>query len=129
MTNSEQKYAQLGKEALAVTWACEKFKTYITGLQVVVQTDHRPLLSLLNTKSLERLPPRIQRFRTPLMWFSYEVVFVPGSKLATADALSRAPVLATDSGRATLRNDVITRIHSGHQGIAKCRRRAYSSVW
>ena len=30
---------------------------------------------------------------------------------------------------ATLRNDVITRIHSGHQGIVKCRRRAYSSVW
>jgi len=34
-----------------------------------------------------------------LMWFSYEVVFVPGSKLATANALSRTPILSTGTVR------------------------------
>ena len=198
------------KKELAVTWACEKFRTYISGLHVVVQTDHRPLVSLLNTKNLDQLSPRIQRFRMRLTWFGYEVVYVPRSNLATADALSRASILWTDSVRlesfvesfvhqvissrpatshrlneirqaiehdevsqaiikfcqngwprkvsdhlkayfsvcdeitfaeglllrgyrliipVTLQNDVITRIHSGHQGIVKCRRRAYASVW
>jgi len=54
-------------------------------------------VSLLNTKSIDQLSPRIQRFRMRLMCFSYEVVYVPSSKLATADALSRAPILSTDS--------------------------------
>jgi len=89
-------HTTLEKEALAVTWACEKFRSYITGLQVIVQTDHRPLVRILNTKSLDQLSPRIQRFRMRLMWFSYDVVYVPDSKLVTGDALSRAPILSTD---------------------------------
>jgi len=39
LTYTERKYPQLEK-AFAVTWACEKFRAYITGLQVIVQTDH-----------------------------------------------------------------------------------------
>ena len=31
MTDTESRYAQVEKEALALTWACEKFSTYILG--------------------------------------------------------------------------------------------------
>ena len=60
MTDTERRYAQVEREALAVTWACEKFADYITGLtDLTLETVHKPLLALLKTKSLEDLPPRI----------------------------------------------------------------------
>ena len=59
MTETEKRYAQIEKEALAVTWACEKFSTYIPGMKFLLETDHKPLVPLLGTKHLNSLPPRI----------------------------------------------------------------------
>jgi len=63
LSETEQHYAQIEKEALATTWACEKFSTYLIGKTFDVETDHKPLVPLLNTKHLDDLPPRILRFR------------------------------------------------------------------
>ena len=43
MTPTEQRYAQIEKEPLAVTWACERFRDYLIGLSFHIQTDHKPL--------------------------------------------------------------------------------------
>ena len=67
MSNTERHYAQIEKEALAITWACEKFRTYVMGLIFLVETDHKPLVPLLSTKHLESLPPRLIRFRYALV--------------------------------------------------------------
>jgi len=56
-----------------------------------VETDHKPLLSILSEKELAKLPVRVQRFRLRMMSFTYDVVFTMGRKLVLADALSRAP--------------------------------------
>ena len=41
LTPTEQRYAQVEKEALAVTWNCEKFRDYLLGLSnFTVETDH-----------------------------------------------------------------------------------------
>ena len=45
MTNTECRYAQIEKEALAITWAFEKFSSYVLGKSVTVETDHKPLVS------------------------------------------------------------------------------------
>ena len=91
-TETEQRYAQVEKEALAMTWCCEKFADYLVGLSsFLIETDHKPLLALMKTKQLDELTPRIQRFRMRMMRFSYEVEHVAGKNLATADTLSRAP--------------------------------------
>ena len=92
LTPTEQRYAQIEKEALAVTWACERFAEYLIGMQFHIETDHKPLVPLLGLKNLDELPIRIQRFRMRLMRFHYTISHVPGKSLITADALSRAPV-------------------------------------
>ena len=92
MTETERRYAQIEKEALAITWACEKFSTYILGMKFLIETDHKPLIPLLGTKHLDSLPPRILRFRLHLGRYDYDITHVPGKLLYTADTLSRAPV-------------------------------------
>lgn len=47
MTNTETRYTQIEKEALAITWACEKFSQYILGKQILLETDHKPLVPLM----------------------------------------------------------------------------------
>lgn len=91
MTETEQRYAQIEKEALATTWACEKFSSYILGMKFTIETDHKPLVPLLERKDLDKLPPRVLRFRLRLARFQYTIVHVPGKHLYTADTLSRAP--------------------------------------
>ena len=92
MTETETRYAQIEKEALAITWACEKFSTYILGKHISIETDHKPLVPILGSKHLDNLPPRVLRFRLRLMRFSYSITHVAGKLLYTADALSRAPL-------------------------------------
>ena len=92
MTPTERRYAQIEKEALAFTWACERLSDYLVGLQFHIQTDHKPLVPLFSSKHLEELPLRVQRFRMRMMRFQFTIGHVPGKELTIADALSRAPV-------------------------------------
>lgn len=96
MSKTEQRYAQIEKEALAVTWACEKFVDYVLGCSITIETDHKPLVPLLNTKCLNMLPPCVLHFRLRLSRFEYTVFHVPGKLLYTADTLSRAPTVAKE---------------------------------
>ena len=91
-TSTGQRYAQIEKEALATTWACEKFADYILRKEFKVEKDHKRLIPLLGSKCLQDLPPKIQRFRMRLMCNSYQIVHVPRKDLTTADTLSRAPL-------------------------------------
>ena len=85
LTETEQRYAQLKKEALALTWACERLSNYLVGTKFMIETDHKPLVPMLSTKRLE-LPVRIQRFRMRMMRFQFSITHVPGKALTTADA-------------------------------------------
>ena len=106
LTETEQRYAQIEKEALAVTWGCERFQDYLLGISFRVETDHKPLVPLLSFKPLEAVPIRVQRFRLRLMRFSFSISHVPGEALNTADTLSRAPVTEADQGDKALNQDV-----------------------
>ena len=90
MTATEAKYAQIEKEALAVTWACERSSNYIIGKAITVETDHKPLVPLLTNHTIDKLPPRLQRCKMRLMRFNIkDVRHIPGKLHYTADTLSR----------------------------------------
>ena len=47
LTETEQRYAQIEKEMLAIVYSLEKLNQYVFGRHVEVQTDHKPLESIL----------------------------------------------------------------------------------
>lgn len=87
----EERYAQIEKEALAFTWACEHFSDFPIHIEFCIQTDHKPLVPLFSTKNLEELPVRVQQFRIGMLRFHFSIVHVPGKDLVLADTLLRAP--------------------------------------
>lgn len=92
LSETEKRYAVIEKEALAVTWACDKFSDCALGMKFTVETDHKPLVPLFISTDLSKMPARILRFRMRLMKYELDVVYVPGKEQITADTLSRAPI-------------------------------------
>lgn len=53
LTETEMKYSQIEKEALAIVFGCEHFHTYVYGRSFELETDHRPLEHIFKPKSSE----------------------------------------------------------------------------
>lgn len=117
LSGTEQRYAQIEKEALAATWACEKFCDYLIGCRFILETDHKPLVPLLGAKDLDQLPARVQRFRMRLMWFDYDIVHVPGKELYTADTLSRAPGAGPSPSDEAFQKETAAFVNLVHQSL------------
>ena len=206
MTATEQLYAQIEKEALALMWVCERFSDYLIGLKFHIHTDHKPLVPLFSTKQLDELPLRVQRFRLRMLRYHFTISHLPRKDLVIADMPSDSDLLfyretsvfvdavvqslpATDAQLerikreqeqddvckqfivycrdgwpekheltgairpyypvkteiavanglllrgsrliipASMRLEILDKIHTGHQGITRCSERARQSVW
>ena len=89
LTSSQQNYAQIEKETLAVVYGCEKFHQYIFGRTVHVETDHKPLQSIFS-KPLHKAPMRLQRLLLTVQKYDLKVQYKPGKLMFMADHLSRS---------------------------------------
>lgn len=91
LTTAEIGYAQIEKELLSVVFSLEKFHQYTYGRRVLVQNDHKPLVTI-QRKPYAKAPMRLQRMLMRLQKYDYEIVHVPGKDMHVADALSRATI-------------------------------------
>ena len=89
LTDVEQNYSQIEKEMLAICFMCTKFLQCIYGKCTDVQTDHRPLESILR-KPIVKASLLLQRVMLKLQRYTLNVRYMPGRLMYVADTLSRA---------------------------------------
>lgn len=85
----QSRYNVIEQEALTVAWGCKRSNQYLHGLIFIVEVDHKPMVSLLNSKNLADAPARVLRSRLRLMEHSPQIVYVLRSEHCIADYLSR----------------------------------------
>lgn len=88
LSETEMRYCQTEKEALALVWAAERFHFYLYGRSFELVTNHKPLEVIFSPTS--KPCARIERWVLRLQSYKYQVVYKPG-KTNIADPLSRLP--------------------------------------
>ena len=86
LSDTERRYSQTEKEALAIVWACERFHAYLYGAEFELMTDHRPLECIFSPKS--KTCARIERWLLRMQRYKFSVKYISGPK-NIADSLSR----------------------------------------
>ena len=98
LTLSQQNYAQIEKEMLAIVFGCELFHDYLYAHRDVIdETDHKPLETILK-KPIHQAPLRLQKMILRTKPYALNVRYIPGSHFVLTDAVSRAflPIEAAD---------------------------------
>ncbi|UYV61651.1 K02A2.6-like [Cordylochernes scorpioides] len=153
LSETEKRYSQIEK-GLAIVWTCDRLKDYVTGIKIHIETDHKPLIAIFTSKSLEDMTPRLQRLKMRMMrkqkedslcsqLAKYCMSGWPKNKREVDPALRgywqfqedltyqnglllRGQIILIPK---SLRKDILEKLHQGHFGINKCRSRAKESVW
>ena len=91
LSDAEDRYTQIEKEMLAVSYGLEKFHHYTFGREVEVVTDHKALIAIA-AKPLSRAPRRLQNLLLRAQKYDFKFTWKPSNQIPLADALSRAPI-------------------------------------
>lgn len=84
----EKRYkAQIEREALAITWACEHYQLYLLGKHFSVFSDHKPLVPIFNNPN-SKASVRIEAWRLRLQRYDFTVKYIKG-KFMPSDYPSR----------------------------------------
>ena len=86
LREAETRYSTTEREALAIVWACQKFRMYLEGRTFVVITDHKALTFLLKAHLNN---DRLKRWVLWLQQFSFKIEYSPGEKNIVPDYFSR----------------------------------------
>ena len=94
-TPTESRYAPVEGEALAVAYALHQTRYYILGCStLIVATDHKPLVQILNDRSLTDITNRrLLNLKEKTLPYSFTVQHISGAKNKGPDAVSRYPLL------------------------------------
>ena len=94
LTETERRYSQLDREALAVIWTLKKFHKYVYAVPFELVTDNKPLQYILHQSKCipEMVVSRLQRWALILANYDYTISYRPTGKHANADVCSRFPL-------------------------------------
>jgi hypothetical protein len=73
----------------AVVFGAEHFHKYVYGRKFIIETDHKPLVSIVK-KPMEKIPPRLLNLMWKLVPYDIELHYRKGEELYIADTLSRS---------------------------------------
>ena len=88
---AEKNYVAIELESLAVAWAFEKLHHFIYGKKFKLQTDQKPLATILS-RSQNASTPRLQRLLNRAFQYDFDVEYIKGETNVLADCLSRLGV-------------------------------------
>ena len=111
LLSAEKKYSQTEKEAIGIIFAVTKFHKYLHGRRFRLQTDHKPLITIIGSK--KGLPVYtgniLFRWGSILLNYNTKIEFLTSKNICHADSLSRLIPQNTevfeDSIIGTLRTD------------------------
>ncbi|GFX59107.1 retrovirus-related Pol polyprotein from transposon 297 [Trichonephila clavipes] len=109
LTQTQQRYAQIEKELMAVIYGLEHFNYYTYGRIVTVQTDHKPILGL-SKKPYDTISPPLQHMLLRLSKYNIQLDYIPGKNLVITDALSKSQS-TTDNFDEVLGQEATARIN------------------
>ena len=91
--DAESRYAPVEGEALAVAYALHQTRYYILGCaDLTVATDHKPLVGILNDRSLTEIENRrLLNLKEKTLAYNFKIIHISGKKNLGADATSRYP--------------------------------------
>lgn len=108
LNSKEQNYAQIEKELYAVLYGCKRFHEYLYGRKITVESDHKPLETILR-KPLALAPPRLQRMLLAMQKYCITLIHRPGKEIPVADTLSRKSLDEEDE---SLSEAMETQVHT-----------------
>ncbi|XP_076298593.1 uncharacterized protein LOC143217833 [Lasioglossum baleicum] len=91
---NERHRAPMDKEAGAIIFGLKKFHNYVFGHELLLRTDHKPLIYIFGPK--QEIPltvaSRLQRWAYFVSKFNYKIEYISSAQNGNCDALSRLPV-------------------------------------
>lgn len=123
LTDTEQGWSQIEKEMRAVVFGAEHFHRYIYGKHFTIETDHKPLISIVD-KSLDKIPPRLLNLIWRLIPYDVTLRYKRGEELYIADTLSRATYsnVANDSTEEIMSLECLPVLNTTNQQQAELKR-------
>ena len=88
LMEAQHGYVAIELESLAVAWAMEKFHHFLYGNHFILETDQKPLETILS-RSLNQATPRLQKILIRTFPYNFSMYYLPGLKNQLADCFSR----------------------------------------
>ena len=106
--SAESRYAPIEGEALAVAYGLHQCRYFVLGCKdLIVATDHKPLLHVLNDRSLADIQNRrLQNLKEKTLSYRFTIAHVPGKKHMGPNAASSWIPRETPLTRGACRNRV-----------------------
>lgn len=83
LATAQQNYAQIEKEAIAISYGSVKFNLYVFEKELLVG-----ILQSIFLKLLYRAPPSLQRILLALQKYDVKVIYKPGKEMYISDSLN-----------------------------------------